>query len=615
MILAGLMSLVQVCWLPGFLLIRLFPARGVLARVLIGFALSLLVNYEVVFLLAAVGLYRRPVVLGLFALELIGAVWIIIARPRRAGAGASIAETEWSEEIADWPRALPLRHLLIMATALTVLWLTRFWLPKIPGIFNLWDDMTSWNVWAVEWAHNELPQWCRSYPQLMPANWSLTYIFTNQTLVEFFAKGFMGLFTVGVVLLFLPLARVTRSLAVVFAGCVCGYLMLFLYGGLIGEGFADIPEAYLTLSAFLALQLGWEGEMPAARAVVLTALLAAAAAVTKQAGLYTLVAAFGGCGLLMARARLPRTQALALVGVIAGIAVIGVAPWYAREAVLLAQGRNQSELKYQTSDLYQGRPPLARIPKATADLAGRLLRGKDSASAPMTGALVAAFAVMAIFAWRRRIGRWALIFGVPYYFLWGAFFSYDERNLALAIPFYALIVAVGGFELAQRLYSICAAAAPALMPQTRFIPLILIAALVPAGIWADRRWPAQMLYARQDAMLRRAGVGGEQLTELLYQYARSPGFHAAILTNYEVLGVLPNLGRYYRHYRFNIGDNLDPLRARLAETEDPVGYLLVPDYAAENVRQYIAAHEHKVFHSDEWTLYEVGAPAKGAASP
>ena len=192
MILAGLMSLVQVCCLPGFLLLQFFPVRGAFTRALVAFAFSLFINYQLVFLLVLTGLYQRSVIFALFALELTAAAGVIVTRKWRPPSCSPAAEIHWKEPIADWPRILPLRYLLPGLAALTPLFLMRFWLPKIPGVFNHWDDLVSWNVWAVEWAHNALPQWCRSYPQLMTANWSLTYVFTNQTSVQFFAKAFMG---------------------------------------------------------------------------------------------------------------------------------------------------------------------------------------------------------------------------------------------------------------------------------------------------------------------------------------------------------------------------------------------------------------------------------------
>jgi len=606
MILAGLMSLVQVCWLPGFLLLQFFPVRGRLARALLGFAFSLLANYQIVLILAASGLYRRPVVLALFAAELAAAGWIVARRAQRAQRAqppAPASDATWREPIAECPRALPVRYLLPLAAGLTPLWLMRFWLPKIPGVFNKWDDLCSWNVWAVEWAHNTLPQWCRWYPQLMTANWSLTYVFTAQSSVHFFAKAFMGFFAVGLLLLFLPIARATRSLAAVFAVPVCGYLLLFLFGGLIGEGYADLPVAFFTLAAFLAFELGWEGQLSTGRAVILVSLLAAGAAVTKQAGLYTLLAALGGNAALAVRARLPRAQTLALGAVFATMTLFGVAPWYLREGILLAHGQNRSEFHYQTSELYEGRPPLARIPAATSGIAGSLLRLKAPASVPLTGAMLTAFAVIGILAWRRQLGRSALIFSVPFYFLWAAYFSYDQRNIALAVPFLALVIAVGAFEIAEILRRLCAVAAASALPRARFAPAIVLCIVVAIGVWADRRWPAEILNRRQDLLLRQAG--GPELNAALYDFARSHGFRGSVLTNYEILGQLPELAHLYRRYHFEIGEDIEALRARLASAEDPVGYLLVPDYAAPRLRQYIDGHHRKVFWAGEWTLYEV----------
>src|SRR3990172_11279363 len=88
MLLLGVLSVLQLTLLPGLLLIRLFPGkRSLIQQFAYLFLLSLLANYGAVLLLVTVGLYLRPVVLALFALECAALAWLNRDQLKKVGGG------------------------------------------------------------------------------------------------------------------------------------------------------------------------------------------------------------------------------------------------------------------------------------------------------------------------------------------------------------------------------------------------------------------------------------------------------------------------------------------------------------------------------------------------
>ena len=156
-------------------------------------------------------------------------------------------------------------------------------------IFEQWDAVVSWNRWAIDWAANRLPYATSLYPQLLPTNISLSYVFMQSSEVWIFAKGFQFLFCLMLLLAMLDAARVTGNFAYV-PGLVITYglLVALLRFRMLSSGYADVPLAFFSFAAVDCLLLARHAEDAASqrRYLFLGAVLAAGAALTKQPGLY-----------------------------------------------------------------------------------------------------------------------------------------------------------------------------------------------------------------------------------------------------------------------------------------------------------------------------------------
>ena len=160
---------------------------------------------------------------------------------------------------------------------------------QVGQIFQQWDAVVSWNRWAIDWAANRLPSGTGLYPQLLPANVSLTYVFMQTSDVWIFAKAFQFLFCLMLLLAMLDAARATGNFGFVPGVLITyGLLVAVLRFRMIGSGYADMPLAFFSFAAVYALLLAnhAEGAQMRRRYLMVGAVLAAGAALTKQTGLY-----------------------------------------------------------------------------------------------------------------------------------------------------------------------------------------------------------------------------------------------------------------------------------------------------------------------------------------
>src|SRR5204863_9978155 len=121
----------------------------------------------------------------------------------------------------------------------------------------------SWDRWAMEWAGNRLSR-TGLYPQLLPTNWSLTYVMLGNTDVKMFAKAIMPLFTLATLLLFLDLFHKTGRLTWLLGLSCYAFLLWFVFPPVfLASGYAETANAFfafLTMHAFLQrspLDPGW----------------------------------------------------------------------------------------------------------------------------------------------------------------------------------------------------------------------------------------------------------------------------------------------------------------------------------------------------------------------
>ncbi len=599
MILLAALALFQVCFLPGWLVLRPFAVPGALPRALFIFPLSLLVNYELVYVLTLLGAYQRPVIAGIGAVEIIAALWLL---RKKRGAPAPLPEDQVTERVGDWPTALPLRHFLFTLALILTAALLLEWARKIPGVFGLGDDINSWNRWALDWFNGRLPVRSGYYPQIIPANWSLIYQITGTAETHIFARSFMGLFAVGVPLVFIAAFQITRSIACLAAVPVFVWMLGKLLGLYIGEGWVDIPLAFAGVATWLVFVLHHTRRLEVLPTVVMSTALAATATLIKQGGALILLASLIWNIAILVRARANRrlwSRSLAAIGLAAGLLI---APWFFFKWQLVSAKADRSEWEYQTTQLHRGRSYSERLERATTGMVTKL-SGLPKSKSLTRGAIIG-FALCALFALRNPLGRQSLALGLPLYLLWGTLFSYDQRNAAASLPFLALTIGTGLVEAADYLFRNRISPAFAWLGRPRTIVFGAALVLVSGLLWLNTRISCDDILQKQDELIRT--IAYPEVNALIYEHIHREGLRGAILTDYQQLKYLPELGGSIRFYPMAFPGTLDGLLDACAKPgELPVRYLLFREDAVKEIVAFAEANFQLIFRQAPFRFYEI----------
>ena len=240
-------------------------------------------------------------------------------------------------------------------------------------------------------------------------------------------------------LVFITLSR-GQALLLLSVGFLA-FLFRYWGGATALEDYVDVPVSFFALLS-VGVLVANEPEAEDGVTITLALMLAGGAAMTKQVGLYML-AAVPLLTVALAYER-HRSFAAARRAAVSGGASPAPGVSGGRTHVYLRRGTirngtNTSELSYLLNDQFSGRSYAARMGHGFGQLFNRNLLRAGSSLVLLT----------AIASLRDRTFRWVfLIISVPFLLIWSANFSYDTRNLTLALPFWALCSAAGVAQLA-----------------------------------------------------------------------------------------------------------------------------------------------------------------------
>jgi len=592
MFLLGMLGVLQMTLLPGLLLLKGVHLKGegfsgsLVQWLVYSFGFSLIVNFLIVFFLTALGLYLRPVVVFLLLVELILLVWVfrhdlrsplttglqvLVERTRRVGEKFSqkVLPTD-GDPLITVLRLVAVGVLLGVAVS-SVLWAGRVLISNVGSVFSSWDAIYSWNRWAVEWAANGIPTETSQYPQLLPANWSLSYVLTGDSGMQLFVKATMPLFLLYTLMLILDLGLEGWAVGAFIAVEITRLAIKKFTGEFIAEGYADVPLAFFALLAVHPLLRNRRNSWQFTAVMGLT--LAAGAAVTKQPGLFLL----GVYPLLSFLLLKPGVAGVRQNWKILGVGLLAAAfvslAWYGYNQIALMTGAESSNLGWLTGGIYGGASLLERAQPAWLSL------GKY---AWLLALLIPGSVLL------RPAYRWlALLVVLPWAVIWLFMFSYDTRNTAMILPLLGLCVGelLGrGFDLALALLEKLHTARLRL----GFAVGVLLLVLVGGGLLIK----SETLQTRQEQQQRRALSA--ELNESLYQYFdQNPG--GRVLTNYPV-NYLPGLQAEWVNYWYADYDDYMAMHDR-----GEFDYLLVPGYADQSIQQDI---EQRIAGGEYVLLFE-----------
>ena len=478
-------------------------------------AVSLLANGLVAFVLVLTGMLSQAAWL---AVALACLMTVILRRPR-----------------AD----LGLNALTLCLLVVSVVCLEGYFRSAFLSVFTSTDAVFSWNRWALDWFSGTLPVFSMSYPQLMPANWSVLYAL-HEAPLEILARTLMPLFSL---LLIVSYARSKETrLVSLIASLTCLSILLVYFPSYLNAGHVDIAVAYLT---WCAIQTGYNvcaaPHIVDLRFQLLTgALVAVAASLTKQPG-WSAVICLQIVYWFAFWSNSPRSLrgeriSIALVFSPLLLALVVSLPWYAYKHLLILHGQERDILAFLLTSIHGGKSYAERLIHSWSLLTGKVH--------PFL--LVLFFLVSLISIRRSSVARLNLVFSGSMLLVWALFFGYSTRNMSVAVPLLSLSFASGLDELLRTLKRklVQPKLSSGILVSTRAATVLGTVGIVALFFLLSGRALEEHQSAQIDAR------GDHVLNAFLVDHFENEECDECVLTNYRYIEANPKLRRiYFPQYR------------------------------------------------------------------
>jgi hypothetical protein len=429
MLLFGILAIFQTIVLPGFIFLNIFKITtdSFIQKWIYVFAFSLFLNYALVTVLVSLGLYKFIVILVLIGIEVLLLSYLILIK--KISLRIHISFHELILEYISFFKSLSVGvKVIFIIVSLIILFYLSLLVANMGTIFYFVDTAYNihWNTWAIDFSNNIYPKLSSHFPQLIPANWSLSYLITGQPEINFFPKSFMPLFFLSHLLLFLDMAIERNKLVYLFTLIIYGLFAPIIYSLVfIADGNGDLPVSFFTFLAFYAYLKVDKTEFRL-KEYIIVFLFASTAAGTKLAGFYVFffLSIYGLYQLIKNFKIITNKELIKLFFSVVFILAINLF-WYFIKPKVMAGGLEQ--------------------PEWLAEGYINILRNALHLLYYNWGLPVFAFLIVTIFfsLFTKEAKYITIIFVIPPIILWMFKYSSDFRNLSFVVPFIAYTSAFG----------------------------------------------------------------------------------------------------------------------------------------------------------------------------
>ena len=417
----GLIGLIQSAFLPGFIIKKIFFDNfSTITFLPFIFFISLITTWIIIFILTIFGLYLKSILLVITIFE-IGSIIFLYRKIKFAN-------------IITFNVSTTNHSLLKIINFFLVIFTFWIFINHIGDIYTNYDAVVSYNGrWAGSWFENKIPTNSLFYPQLLPANMSLSNVLIELNTME------MQFFSFSLCLSFIPITSLMAGAVVRLTKNEMFYIVniFFLillntepFDGLFNQvilynGYMDIPVACFTLISIGLFFVGCsyatseKNKKIGMNFIILSSMLAAGAAATKQSGL---VIALLNLVAVMYWAKNVKISAYRLLYKVLLIHFFVYGIWYLSiiYKIYFQNYDNEVELVQSIQSPFY----LERIKRAV----GIYPHYYYIALALLPSLLI-------------PFHRWSTIIIFLSLFIWTFFFSYDFRNFIPTYPFIAFSLA------------------------------------------------------------------------------------------------------------------------------------------------------------------------------
>ena len=435
MLLLGTLALIQTVFLPGVLILYFagIKTQSIIQKYIYIFALSLFVNYSVVTILVLIDIYFPSVMLSIIVLETFLLAYLVFTN--RISFKINLDLTSVVQKFKDLFRQKGyFFKALIISSMVIVIFYFSLLIANIGTIFYFTDTVNNihWNTWAIDFSNNIFPKHSSHFPQLIPSNWSISYLLTGERNIHFFPKSIMPLFFLGNIFMFWDLAISKRNLIYLIALIIYGLFGPIVYNLVfIADGNGDLPVSFFAFLSFYAY-LKTDKEKFQLNEYIIVFLFASTAAGTKLAGFYVFFFMSILClyYLLINFKNLTKKESLILV--IFVVLILGVNLfWYFMKPEVMTGGLHQ--------------------PEWLAESYSNILKNALLLLYYNWGLPVIAFLALTIFfsLFVQDARYISLFFVIPPVVLWMFKYSSDFRNLSFVVPFISYVSAFGIIKIIE----------------------------------------------------------------------------------------------------------------------------------------------------------------------
>ena len=435
MLIVGIIALIQTIFLPGILILYFFKIKtqSIIQKYVYIFALSLFANYSLVTILVLFKIYISTAMFAIIVIEVLLLVFLIAKKRIVISDHSNLSELFQSFKILLNQNTFVVKALIISSITIILFYFSLI-IANIGTIFYFTDTVNNihWNTWAIDFANNTLPIQSSHFPQLIPSNWSISYLLIGKSNIHFYPKSIMPLFFLGNVLMFWDLAISKRKYVYLIALIVYGLFGPIIYNLVfIADGNGDLPVSFFAFLSFYAYLMRSENKYDL-REYIIIFLFASTAAGTKLAGFYIFVFISIVClyHLIVNYKSLKISDYILLFLSIVTLLGANLFWYYLKPEVMVSSLHQPEWLAKNYSDI--------------------LINALNLMYYNLGLPIVAFFVLTIVFSLLNKRARWiSIIMVIPPIVLWMFKYSSDFRNLSFVVPFLAYVSSFGLIKIIE----------------------------------------------------------------------------------------------------------------------------------------------------------------------
>ncbi len=435
MLFLGLIAIIQTIFLPGILILYFarIKTQSTIQKYIYTFALSLFANYSIVTILVIFKVYLVTVMFSISIIEVLTLVYLLVKKRVTFEHSLNFNLLFQSTKTNIAQNVFAIKFLLIGSIVVLLFYFALF-ISNIGTIFYFVDTVNNihWNTWAIDFANNIFPKQSSHFPQLIPSNWSISYLLIDEANIHFFTKSFMPLFFLGNVLMFFDLALQKRKSVHLIALIIYGFIAPIVYTLVfIADGNGDLPVSFFAFLSFYAYLKTNKDEF-VLKEFILVFLFASTAAGTKLAGFYVFFFMSILCLFYLIKNLKLISKKDLLILIISVILILGLNLfWYFLKPGTMTSGLHQPE--WLQTGYYN------------------ILSNALHLMYYNIGLPVLAFLIITVLfsLFVKDVRIITMIFVIPPIILWMFKYSSDFRNLSFVIPFISYASASGFIKILE----------------------------------------------------------------------------------------------------------------------------------------------------------------------